>query len=275
VILLLLANDKNIFVRSLLLFMGCVALTLQAGVRPLALRAHAHNDYQQARPLIGAMEQKFGSIEADVFLVNGRLLVSHDREHLTPERNLVDMYLKPMAEAVAKNHGSLYPEKAEVILLVDIKDDAAGVYQELKKELAPYTGILTHYHDGKVDPGAIKVILSGDRPIDLLKGEADRYAFIDGRMEDLEPTPSPKELVPLVSMDFNDVFKWKGDGEMPAEDRERLQHLVQIAHTNGQILRFWASPETKETWKTLYDAGVDLIGTDKQAELAQFLAEQK
>ena len=46
---------------------------------PLPLgRAHAHNDYEHTRPLLDALDCGFGSIEADVHLVDGRLLVAHD-----------------------------------------------------------------------------------------------------------------------------------------------------------------------------------------------------
>ena len=45
--------------------------------RPL-LRAHAHNDYLHSRPLADALAHGFWSIEADVWLTNGALLVAHD-----------------------------------------------------------------------------------------------------------------------------------------------------------------------------------------------------
>lgn len=42
-------------------------------------RAHAHNDYAHDRPLHAAIENGFCSVEADIFLINGQLLVGHDR----------------------------------------------------------------------------------------------------------------------------------------------------------------------------------------------------
>ena len=38
-------------------------------------QAHAHNDYYHKRPLLDALSHGFCSVEADVFLKNGRLLV--------------------------------------------------------------------------------------------------------------------------------------------------------------------------------------------------------
>ena len=51
----------------------------QEPVVPL-LRAHAHNDYEHERPLLDALDHGFASVEADVWLVDGQLLVAHDRE---------------------------------------------------------------------------------------------------------------------------------------------------------------------------------------------------
>jgi len=247
--------------------MPLAVLCFLAQMTPL-LRAHAHNDYDQPRPLVGAMELGFCSIEADVYLVDGKLLVAHNRKDVKPERTLDAMYLHPLSLAVKANKGSVYPKRAEVILLVDIKADGPGVYEELKRELAPYDSWLTHFANGKVHKRAVTVILSGNRPIDVLAKETGRVAFIDGRPD--EPGTDPN-LTPLVSQSWESLFHWNGVGEFPPNELSKLKDLVRTSHSHGQKLRFWATPETLATWRTLYDNGVDLIGTDKQSELADFL----
>jgi hypothetical protein len=61
-------------------------------VQPLT-RAHSHNDYEHARPLLDALDHGFGSVEADVWLVNGALLVAHDLKDAKPEHTLQKLYL--------------------------------------------------------------------------------------------------------------------------------------------------------------------------------------
>ncbi|MEE3055365.1 MAG: hypothetical protein VYB34_16660, partial [Planctomycetota bacterium] len=39
--------------------------------------------------------------------------------------------------------------------------------------------------------------------------------------------------------------------------------------------RFWATPEDPAVWKTLLEAGVDLVNTDDLPGLRKFLLEQK
>jgi len=63
------------------------AAQAEAPAKPLP-RAHSHNDYEHKRPLFDALDRGFCNIEADVHLVDGRLLVGHDPEDVNPERTL-------------------------------------------------------------------------------------------------------------------------------------------------------------------------------------------
>ena len=59
--------------------------TISRAEKPLE-NAHAHNDYLHERPLFEALDLGFNSVEADIFLVDGQLLVGHSRDQLKPER---------------------------------------------------------------------------------------------------------------------------------------------------------------------------------------------
>ena len=58
--------------------------------------AHAHNDYEHERPLLDALKAGFTSFEADVYLIDGKLLVAHDQQDTTPDRSLESLYLDPL-----------------------------------------------------------------------------------------------------------------------------------------------------------------------------------
>src|SRR4051794_6633261 len=113
--------------RFILLFVFAGALTAFAQT-PLP-RAHAHNDYEHARPLFEALEQGFGSVEADVYPIDGDLLVAHDLQDTKPGRNLEKLYLAPIKERFDKNHGEIIPGLKTLILLVDIKTNGLLAYQ--------------------------------------------------------------------------------------------------------------------------------------------------
>ncbi len=240
------------------------AAPARAHVVPLA-RAHAHNDYEHPRPLFDALAHGFTSVEADIWLVGGELLVGHDAEDLVPGRTLQSLYLDPLAR---RRH---WP----VQLLVDIKNTGEATYLELDRVLRRYRGSLTSYHFGRVRPGAVTVVISGDRPRALMAGQKVRYAFYDGRSADLN-TGVRASFMPLISDNWNNLFTWQGVGPMPAAERARLRQFVREAHADRQRVRFWATPDQpgparEAVWRELVAAGVDHINTDDLAGLEAFL----
>ena len=79
-----------------------------ADVVPLE-KAHAHNDYEHERPLEDALAEGFCSVEADIWLVDGALLVAHDRDEVKDGRTLERLYLDPLKARVEANGGRVYP----------------------------------------------------------------------------------------------------------------------------------------------------------------------
>lgn len=240
-------------------------------------RAHAHNDYLHARPLLDALEQGFCSVEADIHLVNGELIVAHDlpkdASSLTKGRakTLRKLYLEPLAERVRANGGSAFHgSNAYLLLLIDFKSEAEATYAALRKELTPFTEILTKFTDRDITTNAVTIVVSGNRPISQVAAERERYVAIDGRLPDLGTNP-PAALVPLVSDNWTRFFQWRGAGPLAMDEKVRLREWVEKAHAQGRMIRFWAVPDIPEAWEALHSAGVDLINTDNLAGLADFL----
>src|SRR5690606_26538592 len=153
------------------------------------------------------------SIEADIYLFRGELLVGHGLHELKLERTLEALYLKPLQERV-KLYGAVYPEGPPVTLLIDIKSDGAETYMELHKLLEKYANMLTVVEDKKLREGAVTVIISGNRPAKEIAATEKRYAGIDGRVSDLD-SDAASDLIPLISDRWGSHFKWRGKGEMP------------------------------------------------------------
>jgi hypothetical protein len=81
--------------------------------------------------------------------------------------------------------------------------------------------------------------------------------------------------MPLISIDWKNEFEWKGRGKISKEELEYLDELVYKVHLEKKKIRFWASPDNKLSWKTLYNSGIDLINTDKIIKLYDFIKENK
>lgn len=254
-----------------------LSLALSAAPQPSPpplLQAHAHNDYEHPRPLLDALDHDFCSVEADVWLIDGKLLVAHELKDARPDRTLERLYLDPLQTRVRRHHGRVYPGGPAVTLLIDAKSDATNTYRAISKSLAGYRSILTTFRSDRIETNAVTVIISGNRARDLMASEKVRLAGYDGRLSDLpelEKTPVPG-LIPLISDNWRLHFAWKGtEGPLPEEERRKLRALVEQTHRTGARIRFWGMPDSPLVWATLAEAGVDLINTDQLAELARFL----
>ncbi len=255
----------------------CVGFLAPAAAQPVPLpRAHAHNDYEHPRPLLDALDHGFCSVEADVHLVAGELLVAHDRRDARPGRTLQALYLDPLRARIQHNAGRVYPDGPPFILLIDIKSNAEATYEALRRLLGQYADILTVFNAGTVDEGPVTAIVSGNRPRAMMQAEAVRYAAFDGRLDDLDADPpASASFMPLVSSHWAAVARWRGRGALSEKARRRLQEAVEKAHAQGRKIRFWATPDDPAVWRVLFDAGVDLLNADDLARLQAFLLEHE
>jgi hypothetical protein len=257
---------------------GVVARAAESTARgPVPLeRAHAHNDYGHARPLLDALDHGFCSIEADLWVSGDNLQVGHTVLELRPRRTLEALYLRPLAERTRQRGGWVYEPGRTVTLLVDFKTDGEATYSALARQLEKYRELFAPRDPGEGRPAAppVLVVISGNRPVERIAADADRLCGIDGRLGDLEATRDAA-LVPLISDAWASAFAWRGEGPMPLAEREKLRALVEKTHASGRRLRFWGAPDDEAVWAELYDAGVDLIGADDLAGLQAFLTERE
>ncbi|KAA9346640.1 histidinol-phosphatase [Larkinella humicola] len=239
-----------------------------ASVVPLP-NAHAHNDYEQSRPLWDALDHGFTSVEADVYAHQDTLYVAHNRPAFwNTDKSLENLYLRPLAERIRQNGGKVYANySGPVYLMIDFKTGADSTYRALEKVLQRYRSILTTCKGNRCQPGAVTVFISGNRPIETVKRAKERLVGIDGRAADLGKGFS-RDLMPVVSDAYGNQLQWRGQGPMPDEQFQKLRQLVQRVHAEGKKLRLWACPEDPAVWAKLREAGADFLSTD-QLELAR------
>lgn len=222
--------------------------------------AHAHNDYLHPVPFYTAYNAGFGSIEADIFPVNGALLVAHSKKEIQSQRTLKELYLVQLLKALSTD------TKRKLILLVDIKESYKVALPMLIQELEP----LKQYLSSDKFSNRLVIVISGERPPPAEYKNYPDYIFFD---DDLKLKHSPEEWnrVGLVSLPFNKISNWKGEDNINRKDKKHLRHTIDSVHSAGKPIRFWAAPDTKPSWKLQMKLHSDLIGTDKIDELANFL----
>jgi Glycerophosphoryl diester phosphodiesterase family len=240
-------------------------------------RAYSHRDCELNPPLWVSLEHGFAHIEVDVYCMFGSVFVGHDLLHLRPQKTLEKLYLEPLQTHV-QQQGKIF-DGTRLYLFVDIKTPAKSSYNLLHSLFERYRHIITCFTSGTCNDKPITLVISGNRlPYQVMQEQQERYAVLDGRLEDLGLHTSP-HVMPFISDDWQKHFRWQGHGKIPFYELEKLQGLVRSAHEHGQKVRFWGTPdkagEARENlWQTLLEAGVDLISTDDIAGLQTFLATQ-
>jgi hypothetical protein len=222
----------------------CLLFVLPLAVKAQSItlaNAFAHNDYRHKRPLLDAETNGYTHIEADVFLHGGKLVVAHINPYFKGKRTLENLYLAPLAAQAAKNNGRVY----------------AG----------------NDYDTGKVSIRAVTIVLSGNKPYDIVRNETNRVVFIDEDLRKVE-RDTVANVSRMASCKYSKLLKWKGNGNISEREKQRLCDYVSIAHKNGEQVRLWASPDNKVVWKEILSCGVDLINTDKLVALKDFLIAQ-
>ena len=261
---------RSSYKSSMLVLVVSLVLVHCPGSEPAPLiHTHAHNDYEHKRPLFDALDHGFCSVEADIYIVDGQLLVAHNRSQVKPERTLQSLYLDPLRERVKKNGGKVYANGPEVTLLIDIKPDWRTIYPTLREVLKQYADILSTFEGDQKKTNAITAILSGSRSLDMFKGETVRYAAYDGTLANLDSDASAN-LIPWISENWGATFKWPGRGEMSLADKLKLQETVTKAHHKGRQVRFWGAPDNATFWREMFLNGVDLINTDDLEGVQKF-----
>jgi len=255
--------------KSLILLLFAFTLVNAQCDKPL--RIHSHNDYQNGATLFSALKYCAKSIEADVHLINGKLFVAHDLDEVDNLKTLESLYLNPLVKIIEDNK-SPYNFNYELFLLIDIKSNADSTYFVLNKLLEKYDPYLTYYQNKIVYIRKIRVILSGNRPIDIVSNMEQRKVFLDGRLSDINRNYS-SDLYPLISESGEKVLEIIND---PVEEikYKNLENLIAKIHNENKLVRFWGVPDNQEYWEMQENYGIDLINTDNVIELSNFMSTQ-
>jgi hypothetical protein len=232
--------------------------------RYTSANTHSHNDYEQPTPFWLAWQEGFGSIEADIWLIKGKVIIGHDTQEIKAARTLEEYYIKPLAACVEKNGGHPYADTARRLqLLIDVKEDSVAA-------LAALIALLDKYPILETTP-SIKWVISGNRP------DPDRYAgypsFIafDGILHD-QYTPDQLRHIALMSDDLHYYTRWDRRYGIPDSARHTLEAAIKSAHDLHLPVRFWDAPDFPAAWQQLVGLKVDYINTDHIHDLAVWLS---
>lgn len=258
--------------KVIILLLGLLTGSLSA--QTVHYNAFSHNDYSRTHPLFDALSLGFNCVEADLWLIGGELYVSHDSVAPNPDITFDKMYLLPLVERIKKNGGKVYPgSDRPFYLMVDCKTDGEAMYPVLKKKLEKYESLFCHEKDGKLQESSILFYLSGRNPRKAIAAETNRFIFLDGNIEDLGKGFS-SVVMPVISDNYSRYINWKGEGEMPAGELEKMREYIRRTHAEGKLFRWWGAPDRPLFKRLFIKENVDLIGGDELEALVKILQEK-
>ena len=243
----------------LLLF--CWATACAQPIHYTTAQAHSHNDYRQPVPFWTAYQHGFGSIEADIFLVRGELIVAHDTQELKQHHTLDQYYLQPVLSSIRKNGGYIYADSTRQLqLLIDIKTDSIGTLNALIQLLNRYPVL--------INTSSVKWVISGNRPSPELFSAYPAYIWFDAELQK-EYSAAAWSRIAMLSDNFARYSRWKGVGKLP--EKELLLSVIKGARQHNIPARLWNAPDNEEAWKELMGLQVDFLNTDSIAPLDNYL----
>ncbi|KAM6502632.1 hypothetical protein JOM56_002609 [Amanita muscaria] len=255
---------------------------------------HSHNDYWREVSLLTALSYGIGSVEADVWLVNGTLYIGHERQALTSARTFQSLYVQPLlgilqgqnpntpfsAGQSGKNGVWDTDSVRPLQLLVDIKTDGNQTLPYVVSELQPLRdhGYLTTFENGVLTTGPVTVVGTGNTPLEGVKQLTKRDVFYDAPLTNLTNTVDTTwnpSLSPTASTDYAVAVGWDGISPITSGQRSTIQNLVQHANSLGIRARFWDTPGwpvfARETvWKELLLSGDIWLNADDLAAASSF-----
>ncbi len=246
------------------LILALSALLSNAQIRKYTVaNAHSHNDYEQQIPYWLAYEAGFGSIEADIFLVDSVLYVAHDRKELEHGIKLETEYLIPISNCLQKNNGYPFMDRRKKLqLLIDIKSDSIRTLNALIVLLEKYPALI-HCR-------TLTWVITGNRPDEKLFTKYPAFIRFDGVVQE-NYSAEALTKISLLSDDFQKYSSWKGNNDLPARDDSILHAAVKKSHDLNKPVRFWNAPDIPLAWQWLMRLEVDYINTDKIQLLAGVL----
>ena len=259
---------------------------------------HSHNDEWRRIPLFEALASGCISVEADVHLVDGDLLVGHSLHSLRSSHNLRSMYLQPLERILgsrnAASHGDdvwrgIFDRKPEqtVVLLVDHKSDGAETLSELDRQLEPLRDLkyLTYWNGATKVVRPLTIVASGNAPFDsiLALNGSHRDIFFDAPLERLRSIRDDFSIDPPVygynqsnshyaSTPWQNMMlhRWRDQSLPPPStpfEKDKARSQPEQATARGLVSRYWDTPTNpqnlRETaWRVLVDAKVGVLNMD-------------
>lgn len=249
--------------KTLIFAFSQALLIIQALFAQQPFKLHSHNDYEQTVPFWTAFSAGCASIEVDLFLQEGQLLVAHERESIRANRTLQSLYLDPIQKGIESG----LIDSIGFHLMLDLKTDGVSTLAKVVEVTSSYQEMMYSAQN----PMGLKLVISGSRPAVKNYDSYPDWIFFDYQSQVLT-SDLPWEKIAMVSLSFRGFSVWNGKGRIVESEKAKLEEFIAKVHSFQKPVRFWASPDGKSAWKAFSSMGIDYINTDLPFQASSYLA---
>lgn len=243
------------------------------------VQCHSHNDYWRRVPLFDALSVGCISVEADVWLQNGDLLVGHVPHVLHPNRTLQSLYINPLLEILRRQNvgrqttdpiSGVFTTSSQtsLYLLIDMKNKGEDIWPVLLQQLEPLRaqGYLTTFNGTDFIESAITVVGTGNTPFPLVQASQNRIVFYDAPIFALDDRFNSSNSA-WASASFQRAVGKGSFGSLSAKQTATIRDQIQQANAKGLKARYWQTPNfpvafRDHVWSLLVNEGVGLLNID-------------
>ena len=175
------------------------------------------------------------------------------------KKSFSETYLVPLKARIDQNNGWIYPDKIEeFIVVIDFKSDSNLTYASFEKAIAPFYSMLTTFEANKRSKKAIRIIVTGNVPRNVILNTEKRYCTLDEPINKINNDIDAMRIS-MSTINFKKIFDWKGEGSMPNMQYHGYTTYIKLAHKIGRTVRVKNIPENANAIGILSETGVDLI----------------
>lgn len=213
------------------------------------------------------------NFQADVMMIFGKLYVTsimpENADHKLP--TLSEAYLYPLFNQFKKNNGEIVPGySGDIYLILNLLGQPAQIYKELAAQMNPYAEMLTYYDaEGKKHQGKLRILVNDKADFEKINKIKHSFLGLVGNMTDIDKNIATEKM-PVIEVNFDELTSWKGVGNIPFEDFNKIKTVIQKVHSQGKKISINNCPAHKTIAELIISSKADFINTVESNRMADF-----
>lgn len=258
---------NKIFIGILAVLMAQLAFS-QKNTKPII---SSHN-FSSKTELWESVGNGILNFEADVMYIYGKLYVTSlmpdSANHKLP--TLMDAYLYPLFNQFKKNNGEIIPGyQSDIYLILNFANQPYQVYKQLATEMRPLVDMLSFELEEVKHPGKLRILIKDKSHLEKINSIKPNFLGLVGNIADIDKNIDPYKM-PLIEVDFAEITSWKGIGNIPFPDFQKLKELVAKVHAQNKKICIRNCPAYKAVADVIQTSKVDFVGTPEAIKMAGF-----